>query len=169
MTKKNNKSRVKYYFLAALIVIMVALILIVPRVREMQRKQREETAFETLTMIKEYVESYWQTHESAGGFDIEKALTELNIKPSISKNWNFAVAWKSSEIYTTQMVEKLKNVDDNRYIHVSPFKIIMAVATKDNPIGEGRKLWFDGDDGKYHGFGADDMIEPDWARIFPKP
>ena len=154
MAKKNNKSRVKYYILAALIVIVVALILVVPRVRDMQRTQREEAVFDALSKMKDYVEAYWQTHESAGGFDVEKALSELNLKASISKNWNFAVAWKSSEIYTTEMVEKLKNVDENRYVHVSPFKIIMAVATKDNPVGEGRKLWFDGDDGKYH----------DWCR-----
>lgn len=169
MAEKNNKSRVKYYILAVVIVIIVALILIVPRVRQMQETQRIEAIHGAMERIKDYVDDYWQANESAGGFEIDKALVELNLKASVIRNWNFAVAWKSSEIYTTEMVEKLKNVDENRYIHVSPYKIILAWASKENPVGEGRKLWFDGDTGKYHGFGADDMKEPDWSRLFPKP
>ncbi|MDD4814285.1 MAG: hypothetical protein PHQ29_02245 [Candidatus Cloacimonetes bacterium] len=169
MTEKNGKSRVKYYIVAALIIIIVALILVIPRWNAYQTQKRAEEVRAAVEALHSYVDNFWQTQGSAGGFDLDAALVEIGLKSKVIENWNFAIAWKSSEIYTTQMVEKLKNVNENEFVFVAPYKVIMATATARNPVGEGRKLWFDGDNNSYHGFGADDKIEPDWARIFPNP
>lgn len=169
MAERNDKSRVKYYIVAVLILIIVAAILIVPRWNAYQNNRRAKEVRDAVEALHLYVDNYWRTHGSASGFELDTALVEIGMKPSVIANWNFAVAWKSSVIYTTQMVDKLKNVDENNYVYVAPYKLIMAVATAKNPVGEGRKLWFDGDANSYHGFGADEQIEPDWARIFPNP
>ncbi|MCK9556583.1 MAG: hypothetical protein PHO85_03025 [Candidatus Cloacimonetes bacterium] len=169
MTEQKSRSRVKYYIVAALIVVIVALILVVPRWKAYQTQKRAGEVREAVEALHSYVDSFWQSHGSAGGFDLDSALVEIGLKNKVIENWDFAIAWKSSDIYTTQMVEKLKNVNENELVFVAPYKIIMAVATTKNPVGEGRKLWFDGDNNSYHGFGADDKIEPDWNRIFPNP
>ncbi|MCB5265959.1 MAG: hypothetical protein PHT37_08160 [Candidatus Cloacimonetes bacterium] len=166
---QNKKSKVKYLVVAALVVIIVALILIVPRYKKYQNERRAEEIYKALDKLHAYVDNYVKVNDSASGFDLEKALVELKFKDHVLKNWEFAIAWKPAVIYTSQMMEKLKDVEINEYIYVAPYKIIMAVATSTNPVGEGRKLWFDGDKNTYHGFGADDSIEPDWQRIFPSP
>lgn len=169
MTETNNKSRTKYYIVATVIIVAVALILIVPRWNKYQNRKRAEVVREAVEEIHKYVDNYWKTNGSASGFVLDNALVEIGLKPRVLENWDFAIAWKSSDIYTTQMVDKLKNVNENNYIYVAPYKIILAIAKAPNPIGEGRKIWFDGDANSYHGFGVDNAIEPDWARIFPNP
>ncbi len=169
MTDTNSKSRTKYYVVAGIIIIAVALILIIPRWNNYQNRKRAEAVREAVEALHLYVDNYWQTNGSASGFSMDNALVEIGLKPRVLENWDFAIAWKSSTIYTTQMVEKLKNVNENNYVYVAPYKIIMATAKAPNPVGEGRKLWFDGDANTYHGFGVDGSVEPDWARIFPNP
>lgn len=166
---QNKKSKVKYLVVAGLVVIIVALILIIPRYIKYQNERRAEVVYKALDELHRYVDNYVKNNDSASGFDLDSAFIELEFKDRVLKNWEFAIAWKPAVIYTTQMMEKLKEVEVNEYVYVAPYKIIMAVATSSNPVGEGRKLWFDGDKNTYHGFGADDSIEPDWQRIFPKP
>lgn len=166
---KNNKSRVKYLVVAALIIIIVAAILIVPRYRRYQNEKRAEAIRTAITAVQQNVDNYWKTHGSISGFDLDNALVELQLANRTVRNWNFAIAWKPTEIYTTQMVDKLKDVSENRIVHVTPYKIILAIATAENPIGEGRKTWFEGDNNSFHGFGYDERIEPDWREIFPNP
>lgn len=165
----NKKSRLKYYIVAALIIIIVALILIVPRYIRYQRENRAEAISTAIKTVQQHVDTYWKTNGSIGGYDIDLALVEMGLPAKTIRNWNFAIAWKSTEIYTTQMVDKLKDVSENRTVYVAPYKLILAYATAENPLGEGRKVWFDGDNNSYHGFGFDDKIEPDWHMIFPSP
>lgn len=166
---EKKKSRIMYYIIAALIVIIVAAILIVPRWNKYQNDRQAGAVLKALEALKVYTDNYVTTHQSASGFNVEAALVEIDIDRNTLKNWNFAIAWKPAVIYTQQMMSGLKDVERNTYVNVAPYKIIMAVATKDNPIQEGSKVWYDGDENAYHGFGIDDRIEPDWLRIFPNP
>lgn len=165
----NKKSRTKYLIAAIVVIIVVALILIIPRYNRYQNEKRAEAIRTAIVALQQNVDNYWKTYGSIGGYDIDLALVELELPTKTTKNWSFAIAWKSTEIYTTQMVDKLKDVSENRTVHVAPFKIIMAVATSENPIGEGRKTWFSGDENSYHGFGYDEMVEPNWREILPSP
>lgn len=166
---ENKKSWKKYLVVAGLIVIIVALILIIPRWNRYQNERRAAEIHKAMGELKLYVDNYVKNNDSASGFDLDTAFIELEFKDKVLKNWEFAIAWKPGVIYTSEMMNKLKDVELNEYVNVAPYKIIMAVATASNPVGEGRKLWFDGDKNSYHGFGADDSIEPDWQRIFPRP
>lgn len=47
------------------------------------------------------------------------------------------------------------------------YKMVIAIATKDNSAGQGKKVWYDGDGYKFHGYGVDEMVEPDWGVIVP--
>lgn len=164
-----KKSKIMYYIIGALIVIIIAAILIVPRWNQYQNDRQAEAVLKALEALKVYADNYVTTNQSASGFDVEAALVELDINRKTVKNWNFAIAWKPAVIYTQQMMAELKDVEMNTYVNVAPYKIIMAVASKNSPIREGRKVWYDGDENAYHGFGIDEHIEPDWLRIFPNP
>ncbi|MBP7118303.1 MAG: hypothetical protein KBB33_08245 [Candidatus Cloacimonetes bacterium] len=165
----NKKSRTKYLVAAALVIIIVAAILIVPRYNKYVMNKRAQALRTALEAVQKNVDDYWKTNGSIGGYDLDLALVEMDLPAKTTKNWNFAIAWKPTEIYTTQMVDKLKDVSENRTVYVAPYKIILAVATVDNPLGEGRKSWYNGDDNSYHGFAYDNMVEPNWRDIFPNP
>ncbi len=165
----NKKSRTKYLVAAALVIIIVAAILIVPRYKKYVMNKRAQALRTALETVQKNVDDYWKTNGSIGGYDLDLALIEMNLPAKTMEHWSFAIAWKPTEIYTTQMVDKLKDVSENRTVYVAPYKIILAVATKDNPLGEGRKSWYNGDDNSYHGFAYDDLVEPNWKGIFPNP
>ncbi len=164
-----KKSKIKYYTVAIAIVIIVAAILIVPRWNRYQTQRRSTAAREAVAALRNYVDDYVKNHQSAGGFNVDAALTEIGISNRILRNWDFAIAWKPSAIYTQQMMESLREVETSSYVNIAPYKIIMAVATKEGPVTEGRKIWYDGDNNSFHGFGIDSEVEPDWGRILPNP
>jgi len=164
-----KKSKLKYYVVAALVVILVAAILIVPRWNRYQKARRSDAAKAAVESLRIYVDDYVKTHQSASGFNVEAALTEIGLSSRMLRNWNFAIAWKPSAIYTQQMMDELRGVEMSSYVNVAPYKIIMAVATKEGPVKEGIKVWYDGDQNSFHGFGIDQEVEPDWHRIFPNP
>ncbi len=165
----NKKSRVKYYIVAALVIIVVAAILIIPRYNSYQNNKRAEAIRTALEALQQNVDNYWKTNGSIGGYDMDLAMVELNLPTQTTRNWDFVIAWKATEIYTTQMVDKLKDVSENRTVYVAPYQIILAIASSENPIGEGRKSWYDGDNNSYHGFGYDELVEPNWRDLFPNP
>lgn len=169
MSENRNKSRIKYYITAGFIVIVVALVLLIPRYKSYVRSAQHNNAFEAIEKLHDYIDDFWKQHQSASGFDLEKALVELKLKPKVLEMWGFAIAWKPADIYTKELVDKLKSLDESSYVYVSPYRAIIAIATDKNPIGEGKKLWYEGDSGKYHGFGADELVEPNWAELLPKP
>lgn len=164
-----RKSRIKYYVVASLVIIVIALILGVPRYLRFQKESRIKAVHTALEALRHHVDDYWQTNNIISGYDLGNALKELKIAAKVQKEWNFVIAWKDTDIYTAEMVEKLKDVSENRAVFVAPYRIILAVATKDNPLKEGRKVWYDGDNNSFHGFGYDAEVEPNWKALFPNP
>lgn len=164
-----RKSRIKYYLVAILVVIVIALILGVPRYIRFQKESRIKAIHTAMEALRHDVDDYWQTNNLISGYGLDLALQKLKIPAKVLKEWDFVIAWKDTEIYTAQMVEKLKDVSENRTVFVAPYRLIMAVATKENPLKEGKKVWYDGDNNSFHGFGYDDKVEPDWRALFPNP
>lgn len=159
----------KILILVAVLVILTAVAIIAPRISRSLMKSRSQTAQKAIDGIRKSADAYWQSNSKMSGFTIETAITEAKLSKKILKNWKFVVVWKPGEIYTKELVDKLSNVNTNEYVYVAPFQMIFATATKDNPIGEGKKIWLDGDSNMLHGYGIDKLVEPDWGKIFPNP
>lgn len=159
----------KILIIVAVIVILTAVAIIAPRISRYLMKSRSMAAQNAITGIRKSVDTYWQSNGKMSGFTIENAIIEAKLSKKIIKDWNFVVVWKPGEIYTKELVDKLSNVKTNEYVYVAPFQMIFATATKNNPIGEGIKIWLDGDSNMLHGYGIDKEVEPDWAAIFPNP
>lgn len=159
----------KILILIGIVAVLVILALVIPRVNRYLAKSRSTAAQNAISEVRKSVDAYWQSNGKMSGFTLENAIVEANLSSKIIKNWKMVIIWKPGEIYTKELVDKLSNVNTNQYVYVAPFRMIMATATKDNPIGEGRKIWFDGDSNMFHGYGVDSEVEPDWAMLFPNP
>lgn len=173
MTTKTDqtpaKSKTKYIIIAILVLLAVAAVIFVPKYNRHLKDTRAAEIKTALEQFRASIDTQWKTSGSISGITVEGALQDAGIKASVLRKWNFVVAWKLSDIYTTQMVDKLKDVSTNEMAYVSPYRLVLAVATRDNPLGEGTKLWFNGDTNSYHGFGVDQQVEPDWSTVFPNP
>lgn len=167
--KNTPKSKMKYILAIVLILIIVAAILVVPRYNRYLKARRAKEIMTAMEAIRTKLDQAWKTNGTASGITLENILKEANISPKVLNKWQFAIAWKRTDIYTTVMVNKLKDVSTNETVYVSPYRMILAVATEKNPLKEGTKLWFSGDENTYHGFGVDEKLEPIWAEMFPNP
>jgi len=171
-TKDNPRPKGNKFWIIVILALIVLLLLAIfglPRYNRYLMKIRSANGKEGVEAIRTRVDEYWKTNGNMGGFTIENALPETELSNKVKKQWNFFVAWKSTQLYTTEMVDKLKNVNANDYVFIAPYRVIMAVATKDNPLKEGTKIWFEGDTNLFHGYGIDNVVEPDWGTLFPNP
>ncbi len=162
----------KKWLLIAVLILLVLLLLavfVLPRYQQHLKKVRSAAAKEAVEALKGRVEDWWKTNGTMGGFSVENAIGETKLSKRIKEDWNLHVAWKPTEIYTREMVDKLKSIQSTDYVYVAPYKMIMAVATAANPLPEGTKVWYEGDSNSYHGYGIDNRVEPDWQMVFPNP
>lgn len=164
-----SKRNWKLLIVVILVLIIVISILVVPRYRKYINNKRAVEVKTAMEALRTSVDDYWKSNGSISGITLDSAIATAGISPKVLQKWQFFIAWKETTLYTTEMVDKLKDVNVNRLVYVSPYRLILAVATKDNPVGEGTKLWFVGDSNEYHGFGLDALVEPDWKTVFPNP
>ncbi|HOH98009.1 MAG TPA: hypothetical protein PL188_06815 [Candidatus Cloacimonadota bacterium] len=154
--------------LAVVLIVLIAILGIPPYLRWVKniRAMEVKSALETL---RDAVDDHWKTNGTISGITVDKALETAGISNKTKQKWQFVIAWKDTALYTSEMVDKLKDVNTNQLVYVSPYRIIMAVATARNPLREGTKTWFQGDTNSYHGFGVDEQVEPNWTELFPNP
>lgn len=155
-----------------IIVVLVALavwIFVVPPIKANIAKRRAAEIMTAMEALKKEVDDYWKEHDGGGGFVMSEALGAAGIKKGVQEKWQFVVAWKPTDIYTKEMMDKLNDLSDGKYVFVAPYKMIMAVATDKNPLKTGVKVWYDAKANLYHGFGVDQKVEPDWSEIFTDP
>ncbi len=167
--KRNHRNKLRYIVPIVLILLIVAAILVVPRYNRYLREKRAAEVKTALEALRSGVDQSWKNAGTISGITVEGALKDAGISQKVLEKWQFVIAWKLADIYTTEMVNKLKDVNTNEMVYVSPYRMIMAVATSENPLREGTKAWFEGDTNTYHGFGIDDKVEPDWITMFPNP
>jgi Tfp pilus assembly protein PilE len=167
---KHSSTRIKLV-IALLIVIILAILaaIFIPRYNNYLRNKSAAEGKLALEALRNTVDNYWKTNGSISGISTENAIVEAGIKDKVAAKWQFAIAWKETTLYTTEMVNKLKDVNTNQMVYVSPYKMIMAVATDANKLREGTKIWFEGDTNQFHGYGVDELVEPNWISIFPNP
>jgi len=165
---KNIKG--KLIIIAVVLVLLAVLVAFaLPRYHKWLNNKRSLNAQNAISEIRKSVDTYWKSNGKMSGFQLQTAIQDAKLSKKTIKNWQFVVVWKPGEIYTKELVDKLSNVQTNEYVYVAPFQAIFATATQENPLPAGTKVWFDGDANQFHGFGIDDLPEPDWSKIFPDP
>lgn len=171
MKKEPVQNKWKPYLIVGAVLILICVILIfgLPRYKRYLMKKRSTEVRTAIEALKLSAESYMKERGSISGFTVEAAIEEAKISQRTRDRWDFYIVWKPTSIYTNQLVQQLKNIENNSYVSVEAYKIILAVATAKNPLGEGTKQWYVGDDNSFHGYGIDELVEPNWSSIFPNP
>lgn len=167
--KRNHRSKLRYIIPIVIILLIIAAILVIPRYNRYLREKRGTEVKTALEALRSSIDQSWKNAGTISGITVEGAVKDAKISQKVLDKWQFVIAWKLADIYTSEMINKLKDVNTNEMVYVSPYRMIMAVATSKNPLKEGTKTWFVGDTNTYHGFGIDEEIEPDWATMFPNP
>ncbi|PKN74051.1 MAG: hypothetical protein CVU50_00305 [Candidatus Cloacimonetes bacterium HGW-Cloacimonetes-3] len=171
MTNKNSSpkaKKLKQILIIILIVIVLVLIgIFVPRYNRYMKSKRSAEAIAALDAIRKVADVYIQTNGSMEGFTLANAIGEANLSKKTIKNWKLLFVWKTPEEYNRELSEKLKISPTADYVPMVLYKVVIAIATKDNSAGEGKKVWYDGIGFVYHGYGVDDLVEPDWTNLFP--
>jgi len=168
-TAPPRRKKLRYILPLVLIILIVLAAVLVPRYNRYLRERRAKEVRTALEAFRAAADQTWKTKGSISGITVEECLKTAAISPKVTAKWQFVIAWKMTDIYTTEMVDKLQDVNTNELAYVSPYKMVMAVAKAGNPVGEGIKIWYDGETNSYHGFGVDSRIEPDWSAVFPNP
>lgn len=163
---KSGKAK-KILIIVVLILVLIIIAMAIPRYNRYMKNKRSTEAQTAISEIRKFADVYLQSKGSMSGFTVENAMTEAKLNKRTMKNWKFMFVWKTPEEYNRELAEKLKISPTETYVPMVLYKMVIAIATKENSAGEGKKVWYDAYDNKFHGYGIDDIVEPDWQILIP--
>ncbi|HHE37529.1 MAG TPA: prepilin-type N-terminal cleavage/methylation domain-containing protein [Candidatus Cloacimonetes bacterium] len=133
-TFQNQKGFSLIELLVVVVIIAILAAIAVPIYMSYVRKARSTEAQSAIAAIRSAYRVYYQTYGSTENYTIEDALKDAKLGNATEKNWEFEVVGNPP----------------NKYI---------ATSTADFSEGEGKQVWYDVDDAKYHGYGIDEEEE----------
>ena len=134
---KNLRNQKGFSLIELLVVVVIIAILAaiaVPIYMNYVRNARSTEAQSALAAIRSTYRVHYQTYGSTENYDVEDALKDTQLGNRTLKNWEFEVVG-------------------------NPPKKYIATSTADFPEGEGKQVWYDRDEAKYHGYGVDDEVD----------
>ncbi len=132
---KNQKGFTLIEVLVVVIIVAILAALAVPIYMRYVEKSRSGEAQTAIAAIRKTYDVYRQTNGSTQDFTIERAMKETNLGESTIKHWKFEATG-------------------------NPPKKFIATSTADFPGGEGKQVWYDVDEAKFHGYGVDTFTDP---------
>ncbi|MCK9309782.1 MAG: prepilin-type N-terminal cleavage/methylation domain-containing protein [Candidatus Cloacimonetes bacterium] len=132
----NQKGFTLIEVLVVVIIVAILAALAVPRYLRYVEKSRSTEAQTAISTLRKTYDVYMQTNGSTDGFSLEQAQKEARLGESTNKNWKFEVIG-------------------------SPPKKYVATSTQDFAGGEGKQVWYDVADAKFHGYGIDTWTNPE--------
>lgn len=136
---RNLKNQKGFTLIEVLVVVVIVAILAafaVPRYLRHVEKSRSTEAQTALSTLRKTYDVYMQTNGTTDGFTLEMAQKEANLGESTRKNWKFEVVGNPP----------------NKYI---------ATSTQDFAGGEGKQVWYDVPEARFHGYGIDTWTNPE--------
>ncbi|HOE90404.1 MAG TPA: prepilin-type N-terminal cleavage/methylation domain-containing protein [Candidatus Cloacimonadota bacterium] len=131
---KNQKGFTLIEILVVVIIVAILAAIAVPIYLKYVNQARASEAQSAISTIRKAYEVYYQSYSRTDDYSVEKALKDAKIGKSTEKSWKFEVVG-------------------------NPPKKYMATSTSDFPGGEGKQVWYDVAEGKYHGYGIDQEEE----------
>ncbi len=135
-TFKNQKGFSLIELLVVVVIIAILAAIAVPIYMSYVRQARSTEAQSAIAAIRSAYRIHKQTYGSADQYTIEDALKDTKLGAATDKNWEFEVVGSGPDKY-------------------------IATSTAEFPEGEGKQVWYDVDDAKYHGYGLPDEEEED--------
>lgn len=131
---RNQKGFSLIELLVVVVIIAILAAIAVPIYMNYVRNARSTEAQSALAAIRSTYRVHYQTFGSTENYDVEDALKDTQLGNRTLKNWEFEVVG-------------------------NPPKKYIATSTAEFPEGEGKQVWYDRDEAKYHGYGVDDEVD----------
>jgi len=117
--------------LVVVVIIAILAAIAVPIYLNYVRKARSTEAQSAIAAIRSAYRVHRQTYGNTENYTIDDALKEAKLGKSTEQNWEFEVVG-------------------------NPPKKYIATSTSEFAEGEGKQVWYDVDEAKYHGYGIDE-------------
>lgn len=133
---KNQKGFTLIEILVVVIIVAILAAFAVPRYLRYVEKSRSTEAQTALRSIRTAYDVWVQTNGTSEGYSVELAQKDSRLGASTLKHWTFEVVG-------------------------NPPKKYVATSTADFASGEGKQVWYDVEESKFHGYGIDSWTNPD--------
>ncbi|MCF7858896.1 MAG: prepilin-type N-terminal cleavage/methylation domain-containing protein [Candidatus Cloacimonetes bacterium] len=128
---QNQKGFSLIELLVVVVIIAILAAIAVPIYMSYVRQAYSTEAQSAIAALRQTYRVHYQTYGSTTDYDIEAALKDTNLGNRTEKNWDFEVVG-------------------------NPPKKYMATSTAEFPQGEGKQVWYDVEEAKFHGYGIDE-------------
>ncbi len=128
---KNQKGFSLIELLVVVVIIAILAAIAVPIYMNYVRNARSTEAQSAIAAIRSAFRVYYQTYGNTENYNVEDALKDAKLGLATEKNWEFEVVG-------------------------NPPKKYIATSTSEFAEGEGKQVWYDVDEAKYHGYGIDE-------------
>ncbi|MCL1827126.1 MAG: prepilin-type N-terminal cleavage/methylation domain-containing protein [Candidatus Cloacimonetes bacterium] len=133
-TLKTQKGFTLVEILVVVIIVAILAAIAVPVYMQYVEKAKSTEAQSAISAIRTAYNIHYQAHGTTDNYDIDKALKDARVGLSTTKNWRFEVVGNPPQRY-------------------------VATSTNEFSSGEGKVVYYDVDQAKYHGFGIDDEVD----------
>jgi type IV pilus assembly protein PilE len=137
---QNQKGFTLIEILVVVIIVAILAAFAVPRYLRYVEKSRSTEAQTAIRSLRTAYDVYVQTNGTSEGYTVDLAKKDARLGQSTVKNWNFEVVG-------------------------NPPKKYIATSTAEFSSGEGKQVWYDVDESKFHGYGVDTWTNPDTQGI----
>jgi len=137
---KNQKGFTLIEILVVVIIVAILAAFAVPRYLRYVEKSRSTEAQTAIRAIRTAYDVFVQTNGTSEGYSIDLAKKDARLGQSTLLHWNFEVVG-------------------------NPPKKYIATSTADFASGEGKQVWYDSEESKFHGYGVDSWTNPDTQAI----
>jgi prepilin-type N-terminal cleavage/methylation domain-containing protein len=131
---KNQKGFTLIEILVVVIIVAILAAFAVPRYLRYVEKSRSTEAQTALRSIRTAYDVYQQTYGSTESYSIDEALKDAKIGTATAKNWTFEVVGNPPTKY-------------------------IATSSADFAAGEGKQVYYDENEAKFHGYGIDEWTD----------
>jgi prepilin-type N-terminal cleavage/methylation domain-containing protein len=127
---KNQKGFTLIEILVVVIIVAILAAIAVPIYLKYVEQARASEAQSAISTIRKAYDTYNQQYGRTDDYSVEQALKDVKIGEATEKNWKFEVVG-------------------------NPPKKYMATSTAEFSGGEGKQVWYDVEEAKFHGYGVD--------------
>lgn len=137
---KNQKGFTLIEILVVVIIVAILAAFAVPRYLRYVEKSRSTEAQTAIRSLRTAYDVYVQTNGTSEGYSVDLAKKDARLGQSTVLNWDFEVVG-------------------------NPPKKYIATSTSEFASGEGKQVWYDVEESKFHGYGVDSWTNPDTQGI----
>ncbi len=133
---KNQKGFTLIEILVVVIIVAILAAFAVPRYLRYVEKSRSTEAQTAIRALRTAYDVFIQTNGTSEGYSIDLAKKDARLGEATLKHWEFEAVG-------------------------TPPKKYIATSTAEFASGEGKQVWFDTEESKFHGYGVDTWTNPD--------